>query len=489
MKKLLKISSLKYLAAFLLPLIFIMVINQGLDNDSWDVLAEGRYIVNNGLYYNDVLSMHEGLSITVQNYGYAVIFYWIYSIFGPAGLYIGMLLLNVAMCFLIYKICMLLSKKNVNLSLLIMVVTDLALAMFGFATTRAQMVSYVIFLALIYILELYVKTDKRKYLWWIPVLSLVQVNLHASLWPMIFLVGLTYVVDSFVSSKFLHKKGCKIGPLLIVGAVAFLMGLANPYGVNMILLMLTSYGDPTLMKLVIELQPFDLRSVSNVLLYIFVALTLTLQIFGKSSRVKVRYLLMFFGFLALGLNSVKGMSQFILVMFLPLAYMYNDVRIEKIIDAKIGRDALTLWSGVVIVCSFVAVAPVVALNISGEPDTAMVDMINIMDGDCVENEIEPKSLKVYTGYNDGGYVEFRGYKPYLDPRGEVFVKKNNKKEDILQEWVDFKDKKITVDNFLDKYEFDYLLVRGNDPLYELNDENYKLIYDNTEYKSRLYARS
>ena len=100
-----------------------------------------------------------------------------------------------------------------------------------------------------------------------------------------------------------------------------------------------------------------------------------------------------------------------------------------------------------------------------------------------------KSLKVYTGYNDGGYVEFRGYKPYLDPRGEVFVKKNNKKEDILQEWVDFKDKKITVDNFLDKYEFDYLLVRKNDPLYELNDENYELIYDNAEYKSRLYARS
>ena len=34
-------------------------------------------------------------------------------------------------------------------------------------------------------------------------------------------------------------------------------------------------------------------------------------------------------------------------------------------------------------------------------------------------------MVLYTGYNDGGYAEFLGYKPYIDPRAEVFVKKNN----------------------------------------------------------------
>ena len=79
-KKLWGIGSLKYIAAFLIPAILVMLINQGLDNDSWYVLAEGRYIAENGIYYTDVLSMHDGLNVVVQNYGFAVIFYWVFSI-------------------------------------------------------------------------------------------------------------------------------------------------------------------------------------------------------------------------------------------------------------------------------------------------------------------------------------------------------------------------------------------------------------------------
>ena len=95
-----------------------------LDNDSWFVLAEGRHIVQSGVYKTDVLSMHEGLNITVQNYGFAAVFYLIFSWFGPAGLYFGMIVLNFLVCFLLYKIYLLVSKKNINLSLLSMILTD-----------------------------------------------------------------------------------------------------------------------------------------------------------------------------------------------------------------------------------------------------------------------------------------------------------------------------------------------------------------------------
>ena len=42
--------------------------------------------------------------------------------------------------------------------------------------------------------------------------------------------------------------------------------------------------------------------------------------------------------------------------------------------------------------------------------------------------LSKNDLKIYAGYNDGGYVEFRGYKSYLDPRAEVLLKNNNGKE-------------------------------------------------------------
>ena len=129
LKKIWKISSLKYIAAFLIPLLFVFFMNQVLDNDSWDVIAQGREIVSNGIYHTDMLSMHEGLSVTVQNYGFSVLFYLIYSTMGAPAIYAVMLILNFAVCFIIYKICMLISNKNTNLSLLIMMVTDFVLAL------------------------------------------------------------------------------------------------------------------------------------------------------------------------------------------------------------------------------------------------------------------------------------------------------------------------------------------------------------------------
>ena len=479
MRKLLKVSSLKYIAAFLIPLIFTMFAVQAIDNDSWGVLAQGRYIFENGVYYTDVLSMHEGLNVVVQNYAFSVIFYLIYTAFGAVGLYVGLLILEFFVCFLIYKICMLLSDKNTNLSLGIMIVTSLLLTLAGFITTRAQMFSYIIFLGAIYVLELYTKTGKSKYLWWIPVFSLILINFHASIWLMIFLLLLVYIVDSIKVPK-LHLQGYRTRPLLVVGLISFLIGFLNPYGVNMMTLMFSAYGDPTFMNLVIELQPFSLRTTSNVIIYGVIVVTLILCIFGKEKNIRMRFLLMFFGFLALGLNSVKGLSQFVLVMFFPLVLVYKNMKIEKVIEAKIARKIIIFWCGILTICIFVvsSVYLIPKINDTSE-DGTLAEAIDKIDE--INKQKGVSGGNVYVGYNDGGYVEFRGYKAYMDPRGGDFMKKINKKEDILQEYVDLKDGKIDLDDFLEKYDFDYILAhKYYGKIYEINREDYKLIYENDD---------
>ena len=475
MKKVFSVKNLKILATFLIPTIFLLLINNSIDNDSWDVLAEGRQIVENGIYYTDTLSMHEGLGITVQNYGFAVIFYSIYQVFGAPGLYVGMLLLNFVIVFLLYKICMLISKKNLNLSLLIVLATDFLL-MWGFGTTRAQMVSYVIFLGLIYALELYIKTDKSKYLIWLPILSVLQINLHASLWWMLILVWIVYMIDSVKKPK-LHLQGYRKKPLIIAGTLMILSGLLNPYGLKMITFIFASYGDGRFQGMVRELSHFSpFRSTFSAFLYLAMVIVMILYAFGNKKNVRARYLLMFFGFLALGLNTVKGLSQPILVMFFPLALLYKDTSLGKPLDmAKIGRDALVFWGGVVSVAIFVSACPVVVSRIENRPDEVSEKVMDVIDENVGEQN--KKDLKIYAGYNDGGYVEYRGYKPYLDPRGEVFLKKNNGKEDILHEWMDFKERKISVADFLDKYKFDYIWsVKDSDQFYDFEDENYTVIF-------------
>ena len=376
---------------------------------------------------------------------------------------------------------MLLSNKNVNLSLFLMIITDVLLAM-GFVVTRAQMVSYVIFLGLIYVLELYVKTGKTKYLYWLPILSLLQINLHASLWWTLVLVVLVYIVDSVKKPK-LHLQGYKTKPLIIFGLAMLLFGLINPYGIKMITYIFTSYGASGIVRTVSEMSSFDLRNLFNVFVYAALVCVLWLYIFGNKRLIRIRYLLMFFGFLAIGLNTVKGLSQFVLVMFFPLALMYKNIKIENVIDAKIGRNAIILWVGVVSVCLFVALGVLTMQLIEDNPSDGVVGAV-----DAIERNSDNKDIKIYVGYNNGGYVEYRGFKSYIDPRAEVFLKGNNGKEDILDEWLDMTRRKIKLDEFLDKYNFDFLIVDyyHERNLYEMENNDYKTIYENDDEKIKVY---
>ena len=73
-----------------------------------------------------------------------------------------------------------------------------------------------------------------------------------------------------------------------------------------------------------------------------------------------------------------------------------------------------------------------------------------------------------------------GIKCYIDPRAEVFLKKNNLKEDIMEEYYLLQIGKIDVSSFLEKYKFSYLLVPETDYLYDnMSDvDNYKIVYNN-----------
>ncbi len=473
---------LKYVIIFLLPVVMVLLIRTQVDNDSWFVLAEGREIVDNGIYKTDALSMHGDLEVVVQNYGFAVIFWLIYSVFGLAGLYLGMILMYGVVEWLLYKIFRLITEENEVLTLILMTIASVLLGAM-FVTTRAQMVSYAIFLAVVYILERYVKKGEKKWLAAIPFLSLVQINLHGSVWLMLFLVMGAFILDS-------RLENYKAKPLIITAAASFALGLVNPYGVDMILFVLKSYSGGTIQRLVMEMQPFDLGTWYNFVLYGAIAMVILMGFYGKGKDVKARYLMMFIGLLGLGLNTLKGMSQVILVMFLPVAGMYRKAVFPKLKNRKVIRGMF--WGEAVLAVVTVGVFGwVLKRNLAGlreAPDDALVEAVNILDGEVAAEE--RKTVRVYTGYNDGGYLEFRGYRPYLDPRAEVFLEVNNKKEDILTEYIDLREGRGDKEKFLEKYEFDYLVVRGEyDLFYRDEVEGFERIFADEETQTRLYRRA
>ena len=112
----------------------------------------------------------------------------------------------------------------------------------------------------------------------------------------------------------------------------------------------------------------------------------------------------------------------------------------------------------------------------------LYDIVNYLDG------VSDKNIKLYTGYDDGGYLQYRGYKTYIDPRAEVFLKANNKKEDIMVEYYNLQCGRINAYSFLDKYNFDYLIVGDDDILYNYIDNGYEVIHEDKDINYIIYKR-
>ena len=182
----------------------------------------------------------------------------------------------------------------------------------------------------------------------------------------------------------------------------------------------------------------------------------------------------------LGLNSVKSMAELILIMFIPLAILYKNWQVPRPVDHEKIRYYTTTWIGIVTLALTTSTAVVILPQMPEAPSNEMAFIVDIIDSATPESE--RRHLKIYTGYNDGGYLEFRGYHPYLDPRAEVFIKKNNHKEDILKEWEDLQLGGMENRDFLDKYNFDYLIISSYEleRFYNLHEDGYELIYDGGE---------
>ena len=471
---------------FLIPVILSFLCVYKADNDIWYLLSEGRYIIQNGIYHIDPLSMHEGLSVVVQNWVSASLLWLVFSAFGKTGILLLTVIVNFVICFLLYKIAMLISKNNHILSLLVMFFTDIAL-MQDFIVTMPQIFSFVLLLSLVYFLELYIKTDNSKYLIAIPILSFVEANLHASLWLMIFLIMVPYIIDG-MKLPFVNTQKYRVKPLIIAFIISIFVGLINPYGYKVMTFIFTSFFDKQMHSYINELHvySFGLRGL-NLLAYLVMAATMFCYTYFRKGNVRVRYICLYFGTMLLGLMSIKGLSHFFLLSIFPFAYFFKDL-----FPTSLNGVSKPIIKTINILLPVVCVISIISFIGIGVYGIKNFDMNN--DAKKVFDDLAKYATKgqtIYTAFNDGGYAEYRGYKPYIDPRAEVFLKINNHKEDIFLENYQLNHGVVDYKEFIDKYNFDYMLVSYDDKMggYLSNEnDNYIMIIDDLASRYSIYAR-
>ena len=464
---------MRLLLFLIMPFIIIFATSFRIDNDFWFIINTGREILNNGFITIEPFTIHEGLNFIPQQWLCGIIFYFIYNKFSVYGMLIFVIFIGYITIFLLYRICLLVSSNNYKLSFLITCYIGILIGS-SFMVTRPYLFDIVFLLLEIYLLELYVIKGKNKYLYVLPIISILMINLHASIWPMLFVVFIPYFIGC-IKNKYFKDENYKLKPLILVFIIMFMCSFINPYGLDMLFYLFNSYGYAELNEIVGEMNPITVF-VIPASLFILVTLLSFYYVCYKRRKIKIRYLLLFLGSLLLAFLHMRGCLFLFIFGFLSLIDNFNIRREKNNVVEENSILILFFYVFIFIICILLFIFNV---NVIDEKESEYYKIVELLDNNA------SKDIKLYTGYNTGPYFEYRGYKCYLDTRAELFYKAINKKENIMIEYYNILNNKVDVQSFLKKYDFDYLVVGINEPFYySLQYLGYNLYYDSGKY--RLY---
>jgi hypothetical protein len=346
----------------------------------------------------------------------------------------------------------------------------------SFVMPRPQLFSLFVFVAAISLLEYCVNSPKLKpaAVIGLPLLSVLLINLHAAMWPILFLLCIPYLIDGI---KFkigrMEGQGYDTKPLFVGIALAALSGYANPYGIQAMTYLFNSYGNGIINSHVQEMFSPDFKSLSG--LFIFgVVMTVAFIYFLARGRTRLRYVLISVGTLYMGLSSVRSFALFIVFGLAFLSFYLKDVDLSGAMPA--GRRA-------VLVC--VAVMAMLTVRISRSQSFEALEADYRPEGAVryMKANLDLSKMRLYNSYDAGGYIEFSGIRAFIDSRAEVFTRRLNGKEDILKDYCDALTGSLYYSDFVARYSFTHLLVNKEDLMNHCleHDRRFRAIYKDNEY--------
>ena len=430
-------------------IIFALYSFQGfkLNNDFWFLIKTGETILKEGFINIETFTIHSGLTFIPQQWLTDIIFYFIYSNLGIRGMYFLVLSCGFIIAFLLFKMCLLVAndRKKAVFNTIISIIFLLLWS--DVLTTRPQLFDAISFTLELFLLESFIKKNKTKYLYFIPVISVLLINYHASMWIMLFVLMIPYYVEYIILKCKNKPVNYSIKPLLISTIISLLIGFINPYGIDAIKYLINSYGISKINNLVLEMHAVEITDVGGRVVFMIIFLLLYSFYYNKNEN-RIRYFLLCIGLSYLALSHYKGII--FLGIVIPLILGYNFRNRERKLDIKLRMKDKIIYT----ICMIVLLELVII-------QVPLKDGVKIKEFADYLDQNASHDIKLYTNYDDGSYMEYRGYKCYIDPRAEVFLKANNHVEDIFDEYYDLEIGVLDPKEFLNKYMFDYLLVSSD----------------------------
>ncbi len=191
-KSLSKQAKFHILAVILIAILCFALTPRTLQNDTYYTVAIGKLITENGIDLKDHFSWHYNLPYTYPHWLYDVGIYLIHSIGGFDAVYISTVILSILLGLTMYFTA---SKRTKNSTVSLIVTMGAMYLMKDFIAARAQLVTFILILLVVFCIEQFLDTKKKRYAIGLVALSWLIANLHCAIWPFMFVLYLPYIAE------------------------------------------------------------------------------------------------------------------------------------------------------------------------------------------------------------------------------------------------------------------------------------------------------
>ncbi|MDX1688780.1 MAG: hypothetical protein R3248_12420 [Candidatus Promineifilaceae bacterium] len=404
--------------------LFAMAVRETLDPDMWWHLRTGEVILADGLPRYDVFSFTVPDHRWITHEWLSQVWMWIVYV---AGGFTGLMVVFAAIVALTFWLVYRRTPGRPYLAAFVVLLAAIASAITWGA--RPQIFNLLLLAAFIYVVEGVRGGQLRaRYLWLLPPLTALWVNLHSGYLLGVVLLA-TYVVGETLQA-WLGPAGeptlstRQIRLLAAVTGVSFLAALLNPNGYHLWIYPFETLGSSAMQSYIQEWQPPDFHFAIFWPFAAMLALGVTGWVYSPR-RPSFTDVLLFLGTGGAGLLSARHIPLFAIVAAPIVARSWWSVlagtRVEGWLapgtERPPGRLARILnWS--LLLLALLAAAAWVGVKAGGN-DEAIADRYPVAAVDFLEQSGLDQE-RGYNRYGWGGYLIWRGIPVFVDGRADVY---------------------------------------------------------------------
>jgi hypothetical protein len=451
------------------------------DGDTGYHIRAGEYILNTfSIPKHDIFSfLTPSLPWTAHEWLSEVVMAVVHSAFGLTGVVVFFSLVISLVYYLLFKI---IRMNNGNIILATFIVLMVLTASQIHWLARPHIFSLLLMVIWYYLLDEYHYHNKN-YLYFLPPLMLLWVNLHGGFLAGFILLGI-YLSGSIVQSvisqgseRDIYKK--KAGMLSLITAACLFVSLINPYTYHILLFPFNLVSNKFIMDHISEfLSPnfhtFIAKAFEFVFLFMF-------TLFAVSRvRLNIIEVAMVLLFTHMSLTSARYIPLFCIIVAPILMrktqqlLKSNDGKIVGFINKRSMSISETDASATGVVWPVIAIALVIALAASGKIDykfnaeTKPVAAVEFLKKENIQGNM-------FDNDEFGDYIIYAAwpkYKVFFDGRSDMYG------VDRLKEYIKVARVKPGWDEVLKKYTINWIIYDANSPLslLLLERDDWKLIY-------------